>query len=66
MMTTARTELPYPGQVSGCLLGEGSDGIASLGRICWYNVLAASGVLVICKLDTRNFVKQVSVEYIAQ
>ena len=44
------------------------DGIAFLGRIhvrCC-NVLAASGVLVIRKLETRNFVKQVSVDYIAQ
>ena len=28
------------------------DGIASLGRICWCNVLAAAGVLAICKSET--------------
>ena len=34
------------------------DGIASLGRIRWCNVIAASGVVVICKFRTGNFVKQ--------
>ena len=29
-------------------------------RIPWCNILAASGVLVICKLETHNFVKRVS------
>ena len=45
-----------------------SDGIASLGRIRWCNVLAVSRVLVICKLDNQNFVKRVvlRVDYIAQ
>ena len=33
--------------------------IASLGRIRWCNILLASRVLVICKLETLNFVKRV-------
>ena len=43
-----------------------SDGIASLARIRWCNVLAASGELVIRKLETRNFVNRESVDYIGQ
>ena len=42
------------------------EGIAFLGGIRWRNVLGASGLLVICKLENRNFAKRVSVEYIAQ
>ena len=41
------------------------DRIASLGQIRWCNVLAAPGVLVIRKLETRNFVKRESVDFIA-
>ena len=36
------------------------------GRIRWCHVLVASGVLVICKLETRYCVNGVSVDYIAQ
>ena len=42
------------------------DRIASLGSIRRCNVLAASEVLEICKLETRNFVKRVCVGYIVQ
>ena len=35
------------------------DGIAPLGRIRWCNVLAAYLVLVICQLETRNFLNRV-------
>ena len=38
------------------------EGIASLGRTSWCNIVVASGVLVICKLETLNFVKRVSVD----
>ena len=41
------------------------NGIASFGRIRCCNVLAACGVLVICKLQSQNFVKRVSVDNIA-
>ena len=65
IMTTARPELPYPCVSQAKTRGESSrswkqcDGIASLGRISWGNVFAASWVLAICKLETRNFVNRV-------
>ena len=68
IMTTARSELPYPCVSLAKSRGETSrrgklcDGIASLDIIRWCNVhvLAPSRVLVICKIETRNFVKRVS------
>ena len=42
------------------------DGIASDGRVRWCNVLATSGVLVLCESEARNFVVRVGVGCIAQ
>ena len=67
-MTTARMELPYPCVSMAKSLGETSrrgmqcDEMAFLSRIPWRNVLVASRVLVICKLETENFVNQNSLQ----
>ena len=47
-------------------MNANSKNWSTLGGLRRSNILAASGVLVICKFQTQNFVNQVSVEYIAQ